>query len=204
MNARPETLPSGGSQATVRALARAHGVRAVVLVEGFSDQIAIETLATRLRRDLAGEGVAVVPMGGAQAIGHFLSRFRELELAGLCDAGEEDVFRRGLERAGFGSGLTRADLERLGFQVCVEDLEDELIRALGVERVEAVLASQGDLDSFRTFQKQPAWRGRSPERQLRRYMGSADRRKLRYARFLVEALDPARIPRPLDLLLAGV
>jgi hypothetical protein len=194
-----DTLPGGGSEATARALAQADGARAVVLVEGFSDQIAIETLAVRLGRDLAGEGVAVVPMGGAQAIGHFLARFQGRRLAGLCDAGEEDVFRRGLERAGLGS-----DMERLGFYVCVEDLEDELIRALGPDRVEAVLETQGDLDSFRTFQKQPAWRGRSPERQLRRYMGSADRRKLRYARLLVEALDPTRVPRPLHRVLAGV
>jgi hypothetical protein len=29
-------------------------------------------------------------------------------------------------------------------------------------------------------------------------MGSADRRKLRYARLLVEALDLVQVPRPLD------
>jgi hypothetical protein len=63
--------------------------------------------------------------------------------------------------------------------------------------VQALLAKHHDLSSFRTFQKQPAWRGRPVEAQLRRYMGSADRRKLRYARILVEALDPERVPRPL-------
>jgi hypothetical protein len=35
-------------------------------------------------------------------------------------------------------------------------------------------------------------------------MGSADRRKLRYARLLVEALDLADVPRPLDGVLAHV
>ena len=137
----------------------------------------------------------------------FLTRFglgSGTKLAGLCDAGEEDVFRRSLERAGFGSHLTRGDMERLGFHVCVADLEDELIRALGPPSVEAVLDSQGDLGSFRTFQKQPAWREQSIERQLRRFMGSADRRKLRYARLLVEAVDLARVPRPLDGVLAHV
>lgn len=102
-----------------------------------------------------------------------------MRLAGLCDVGEENVFRHSLERAGFGSRLTRRGMERLGFYVCVVDLEDELIRALGPTSVEAVLESQGDLGSFRTFQKQPAWRGEDAERQLRRFMGSADRRKLR-------------------------
>ena len=60
-----------------------------------------------------------------------------MRLAGICDAGEEDDFRRGLERAGLGSRLTRTDMERLGFFVCAADLEDELIRALGAESVEA-------------------------------------------------------------------
>jgi hypothetical protein len=203
---RVEPLP-GGPQATRRALARADGARAIVLVEGISDQIAIETLAARRGRNLDAEGILVVPIGGAQALGRFLTRFglgSGTSLAGLCDAGEEDVFRRSLERAGFGSHLTRGDMERLGFHVCVADLEDELIRALGPPSVEAVLDSQGDLGSFRTFQKQPAWRGQSIERQLRRFMGSADRRKLRYARLLVEAVDLARVPRPLDGVLAHV
>jgi hypothetical protein len=35
-------------------------------------------------------------------------------------------------------------------------------------------------------------------------MGSGGRRKIRYARFLVEALDLAEIPRPLDRVLAHV
>ncbi len=184
------------------------GARAIVLVEGISDQIALETLAARRGRDLAGEGISIVPIGGAQAVGRFLARFdkerSDATLAGLCDEREEDVFRRGLERAGLGSTLTRVEMERLGFYVCIADLEDELIRALGPASVEAVIDSQGDLGSFRTFQKQPAWRGRSIEGQLRRFMGSADRRKIRYARLLVAALDLDRVPRPLDGVLAHV
>jgi hypothetical protein len=182
--------------------------RAIVLVEGISDQIALATLAARRGRDLDDEGIVVVPIGGAQAIGRFLSRFGphglDKKLAGLCDAGEEEVFLRSLERAGFGSNLTRRHMERLGFFVCVEDLEDELIRALGPASVEVVLDSQGDLGPFRTFQKQPAWRGHPVEAQLRRFMGSADRRKLRYARLLVETLDLAQVPRPLDGVLTHV
>ena len=96
--------------------------RAVVLVEGISDRIALETLAAQRGRDLEAEGVSVVPIGGAQAIGRFLERFgpqgSDARLAGLCDAAEEGDFRRALERAGLGSGLDRAELERLGFYVC--------------------------------------------------------------------------------------
>jgi hypothetical protein len=155
---------------------------------------------------LDAEGVRVVPMGGAQAIGRFLSRVGprglDLRLAGLCDEREERDFRRGLEQAGLGSGLTRGDLEQLGFYVCVADLEDELIRALGVASVLRVIETQGDLGSFRTLQKQPEWRGRPPDEQLRRFMGSGGGRKIRYARLLVEELDLDRIPRPLAGVLA--
>jgi hypothetical protein len=204
---RLEPLP-GGQHATRRSLANVGNARAIVLVEGISDQIALETLAARRGRNLDREGVSVVPIGGAQAIGSFLTRFgsrgSNARLAGLCDAGEEEVFRRSLELAGFGSHLTRFDMERLGFHVCVADLEDELIRALGSASVEALLESQGDLGPFRTFQKQPAWRGQNIEAQLRRFMGSADRRKLRYARLFLETLDLAQVPRPLDRVLAHV
>ena len=182
--------------------------RAVVLVEGLSDQSAVEALAERRGRNLDAEGVSVVSIGGAQAIGRFLHRFGpqglDVKLAGLCDAKEEGDFRRGLERAGLGTDLTRGDMERLGFYVCVADLEEELIRALGVAAVEQVVEAHGDLGSFRTLQKQPQWQGRPPEDQLRRFMGSGGRRKIRYARFLVEALDHAQVPRPLDLVLAHV
>jgi hypothetical protein len=181
--------------------------RTVVLVEGVSDQVALEALAVRRGRDLDADGISVVPIGGAQAIGSFLARFGpqgfDLRLAGLCDAGEEHDFRRGLERAELGSNLTRADMERLGFFVCVADLEDELIRSLGATAVEQVIESQGDLQSFRTLQKQPAWRGRSTEEQLRRWFGSYGG-KIKYARPLVDALDLTRVPRPLDRVLAHV
>jgi hypothetical protein len=182
--------------------------RAVVLVEGISDQRALEALAARRGRNLDAEGISIVPMGGAQAIGSFLDRFGpqglDVRLAGLCDAAEEGDFRRGLERAGLGSGLTRTDVERLGFYVCVADLEDELIRSVGAAAVEQIIEAQGDLGSFRTLQKQPAWQGRTVEEQLWRFMGSGGRRKIRYARFLVDALDLARVPRPLDRVLAHV
>jgi hypothetical protein len=144
----------------------------VVLVEGESDRIALETLARRL-----GLEVAVVAMGGAHAIGRYAGPFA----VGLCDAKEAPIFRRALEHV----------------FVCDEDLEDELIRALGAERVEEILEANGDLGSFRTFQKQPEWRGRPARDQLRRFFGSGARRKLRYAELLVEALDLERAPEPL-------
>jgi hypothetical protein len=179
--------------------------RSVVLVEGVSDKHALEALAERRGRDLEAEEVVIVPIGGAQAIGRFLGELRgDVRVAGLCDAGEEGDFRRALERAGRGRDLTREDMEALGFYVCDADLEDELIRALGVAAVEHVLATQGELAAFRTFQKQPAWRGRAPEQQLRRFIGTHSGRKIRSGALLVWALDLGRVPRPLDGVLAHV
>lgn len=186
--------------------AEADSARTVVLVEGISDKLALEALAERRGRSLDAEGVAVVPMGGSKNIGSFLERYGpkgfDLRLAGLCDVGEEGDFRRGLERAGLGSDLTRTDMEALGFYVCVADLEDELIRSLGAAAVEQVIEAQGELGSFRTFQKQPAWRDRTTEEQLRRFFGTYRGRKIRCAPLLVDALDLTQMPRPLDGVLA--
>ena len=182
--------------------------RTVVLVEGVSDQVALEALAERRGRDLVAEGVCIVSMGGATNIGSFLDLLGpqglNLGLAGLCDQGEAGVFQRGLGRAGFGSGPTRAEMESHRFYVCVDDLEDELIRSLGPAAIEEVLAVEGDLTSFRSFQQQPAQQGRSEEARLRRFLGTRSGRKIHYAAVLVHALDRARVPRPLDSLLADV
>jgi hypothetical protein len=196
---------SSAAARTARALAAELEVREVVLVEGLSDQIAVETLANRRGLDLT-KGVSVLPMGGATSIPKFLALFGPrglgLRVAGLCDAGEERYFRRALEQVGLGEGLTRADMESLGFFVCVDDLEDELIRWLGAATVERVIDEEGDLRSFRTLQRQPAQRSRSVEQHLRRFMGSIGGRKARYARALTTALADREAPRPLELLVA--
>ena len=189
-------------------LATAAGARAVILVEGTSDQAALEALAERRGRVLGAQGVAVVPMGGATNIGQFLDllgpRGLGVRLAGLCDANEEGCFRRALERAGLGSSLSRAGMEALGFYVCSADLEDELIRALGTASVEHVIRAQGELRSLRILQQQPAQRGYGTDQQLHRFIGTRSGRKSQYARLLVDALDLNRVPRPLDRVLAHV
>ena len=182
--------------------------RSAVLVEGVSDQLALQALARRRGRNLDAEAVSIVPMGGATNIRSFLNQYGrkglDVRLAGLCDAGEEGDFRRGLEGEGLGSNLTRDDMERLGFYVCVADLEDELIRALGVAAVERVIEAQRELEAFRTFQREPQWRVRTSEEQLRRFFGTHRGRKIQSAALLVEALDLTRVPRPLDGVLAHV
>jgi hypothetical protein len=121
-------------------------------------------------------------------------------LAALADRGgrrlaaEEPEVRRGLKRAGLTAAPDRPGSERVGFFVCVDDLEDELIRSLGADRTVQVVAEQGELGSFRTFVQQPFHRGRTREQQLHRFMGTRGGRKIHYARMLADALDLSRIP----------
>jgi hypothetical protein len=189
-------------------LATGAGSRAVVLVEGMSDRFALEELARRRGRDLGAEGICVVAMEGATNIGRFLGRYGPgglgVRLAGLYDAAEEGCFRRGLERAGPGAGLSRAGMEAAGFFVCVADLEDELIRALGTGEVERIIEAEGELRSLRILQRQPAQRGRSTQDQLRRFIGTRSGRKHRYGRLLAGAVSLDRVPRSLDAVLAQV
>ncbi|KMS76469.1 hypothetical protein ACM01_04555 [Streptomyces viridochromogenes] len=174
-------------------------VRTAVLLEGPSDLAAVETLAARHGRDLPAEGVCAMPMGGAMSVGRYAGLLGPpglgLRLAGLCDEGEQRFYDRGLERA---------RVPRHGFFVCVTDLEDELIRALGVPRVERIVETEGDLQAWQTFVRQPAQQGRPPEQQMRRFLGTKRGRKIRYGRLLVEALTPERVPAPLDNLLASL
>ena len=199
--------PEASTRATARALARIDQALAVVLVEGVSDQIAVETAAVARGRDLLAEGIVVAPIGGAHAIRRFLATLPPLgagvRLAALCDLREERIFRRGLAATQGASPRAPEGLQYVGLFVCVDDLEDELIRAVGAAGVEALYDAQGDLSSFRSLQSQPAWRGRAPEAQMRRFLGSGSGRKLRYARLLVEEAAGRQVmPGPLDALLA--
>ncbi|MGW3206052.1 TOPRIM nucleotidyl transferase/hydrolase domain-containing protein [Streptomyces sp. NPDC001135] len=190
---------AGGPGDPARELADRLRVRAAVLLEGPSDVAAVDTLAASRGRNLAAEGVCVLAMGGAMSVGRFARLLGPpglgLCLTGLCDERERGYYARGLERAG------AAQRE---FFVCAADLEDELIRALGVTRVEELVRAEGDLRALRTFLRQPAQQGRTSQQQLRRFLGTKKGRKIRYGRVLVEALDPDRTPAPLDGLLTSL
>lgn len=191
--------------AEVQERALANGASTVVLVEGLSDCFAVDAAARRCGQDLRAAGIDVVPMGGATNIGHFLEAFgpsgRNARLAGLCDLDQETSFARGLARAGLAEGIDRPLMESLGFFVCTRDLEDELIRALGPHRVEAIIEREGELGSLRRLQQMPFHRHRTTEEQLHRFMGVRAGRKHRYAPLLAIALDPSAMPRPLRGLL---
>lgn len=178
----------------------------VVLVEGDSDRLAVEATALRLEVDLVAASATVVPMHGVTNLHRHLTELARASASrrvmGLFDLPEITHVRRAVEAA----GLARpgADLAALGFFACDPDLEGELIRALGGDRVELLLAEHGELARFRGFQQQPAQRAKATEVQLRRFMGTHSGRKARFAPILVRALEPTRIPAALSGLLDAV
>ncbi|WP_299535938.1 TOPRIM nucleotidyl transferase/hydrolase domain-containing protein [uncultured Streptomyces sp.] len=188
---------AGGPGGPASEAAERAGVRTAVLVEGLSDLAAVETLAEKRGRDLAAEGVCVVPMGGATNVGRYASLLGPpglgLRLTGLCDRREQPYYDRGLLRAGAPVG---------DVFVCVADLEDEFVRALGTARAEQVVDAAGEMRPWQTFLHQPAQQGRAREQQLRRFLGTRKGRKIRYGRLLVEALGRDDVPAPLDGLFA--
>ncbi len=166
----------------------------VILVEGASDRVAVEGAARRLGRDMAGVGVV-----SAEGVGNFAAlaaRYRAdgVPMTGLCDLAEVVWVCRALIKAKVGIALDRDGLARLGFHALDRDLEDELIRAVGLERVLDLLAAHGDLEAFRTVQRQRAWRDANLTDQLRRFMGAGAGRKIRYAAIFVDALAVDSLP----------
>ncbi len=167
-------------------------MKSVVLVEGESDRIAVQTLAARRGRDLLAEEVLVVAVGGAHAIERALSTLEVERVVGLYDRGEEAAVRRALRRAGVTPD---------GFYACDPDLEGELVHALGPARMLELVEERGHLAAFRTYQKQPDKRSLPLEAQLHGWLHNW---KVRYAAALVDALDLDRVPAPLDAVLAHV
>ena len=171
----------------------------VVLVEGESDAAAVATLAARY-----GIGSARLQPIVAFGVTNFRRILTELaarrprvRVVGLYDGPEEHVVRHALEAAGLDPRRGRGGLEHLGFHACVADLEDEFIRAIGVDGVEQLIEREGELPSLRRFQAQPAQRGRPADQQLRRFMGTKSMRKIRYGDLLAAAVDLHAVPDPL-------
>ncbi len=169
--------------------------RPIVLVEGDSDQRAVEVLALRHGLDLTG--VELVSMAGITNLPAHLARLARRsgtarDVALLYDVAEARYVDRVLQGR---------DVARFG---CADDLEHELLRALGHDAVEEVIDAQGELTSLRLLQRQPAQRERTPMQHLRRFISSHSGRKLRYAGLLSEAVPLDATPEPLQGLLAWI
>ena len=167
----------------------------------------LEVLAERRGRDLEAQGISVVAMGGSKNVTRFLKMFGpqglDVRLAGLCDAAEEGDFRRGLE----GRPRIRPHARRSGTARLLRVRRRSRGRADPFTRRRCRGTSRhraGDLVSFRTFQRQPEWRGRSVEEQLRassaRTAAGRSGRPPPSSRHWIST----RVPRPLDQVLAHV
>ena len=168
--------------------------RSLVLVEGESDRTALLTLAGLLGHDLTD--VDVMSMGGITNLRRHLAELTGDERVAVLHDARRDAVRR--PHAGRATPATVARF------VCDADLEDELVRALGMPAVLDVVAGAGDLDAWHILLNQPFHRDRPPEAVLRRFWGTTSGRKDKYAALLTAALEPARVPPPLAGVLAAV
>lgn len=181
---------AAATEATGLALAKVPDPAVLLLVEGVSDQIAVERLAQRRGDRLGDRRIAVVPIGGAQAVARFVGEHPRVPAVALGDAAE---------RAHFLRVLPAGDVF-----VCEPDLEGELIRAVGAEQVLSIVAAQGELRRLRTRQRQAAWTDVPLDEQLRGLIATRARSKHRYAQLLVDAAcDAGNVPAPLAAVLAA-
>lgn len=175
-----------------------------VLLEGASDVAAVRAVAERVGLRLRDRGIRLVDMGGATNVRHHLHEAAAAptspRVIGMCDIKEAGFFVRALRDLPC-DVATADDLPRWGFQLCDRDLEDELMRALGPDRVRGVLEGLRLGDRFATFTQQPAWADRDFHEQARRFAGVASGRKEVMAAALATALDPTALPTPLRGLL---
>ncbi|NYJ07243.1 hypothetical protein [Petropleomorpha daqingensis] len=168
---------------------------AVVLLEGRSDVAAVRAVATT--SGLPPDAYRLVDMGGVTNIRRQLASLGGEQVLGMCDAGEAHVVARALR-------IGEEELAEHGFSVCDADLEDELIRACGHDRVLDVLDRLGLGERFATFRNQPTWRGRPLGDQLHRFAGTTSGRKSLFAAALAAELVPDQVPEPLSRLLERI
>ena len=160
---------------------------AVILVEGITDRLALEAVAGRLGVDLGG--VAIVPIGGAQAVRRAAAEYEGEHVVGLCDAGEERYFRRVLGDATF-------VCRRTSRTSCSAPSACRASRSCSKRR-----ASSRRSATSRTSPHGAAARRR---RDCRAGSSRPTGRRYRYLPLLVEMLEPDEIPAPLVGVLAAV
>jgi len=184
--------------------AEAYFAVTVILVEGFSDLLAVRGLASRLGVNLDAAGVSVLSLEGSDLFKHYAGLLGpqglDLELRGLCDLDAEADWMARLNAVGI-SVVDRAALNAVGVQVCDPDLEAELLSCLSEPQVELVFAEDGALNGFHTFSRQPSNAALSNAELQLRYVKND---KIRWAPLMAEMIAPADIPSPITALLANL
>jgi predicted ATPase len=207
---RAESLQAADARALIRystsLTAEAYFAETVILVEGFSDFLAVRVLAATLGVELDAAGVSLISLDGADVLVHYLRLFGpeglDLDLRGLCDADHEDEWRARLTQAGI-SVTDRDSMKNRGFHVCDPDLEAELLGALDTERVSEAIVADGGQRLFESYANQPAQQGRSTE-ELQIGFVQTPRAKIRWAPLIAAEIGSDEVPAPLRALLEGL
>jgi putative ATP-dependent endonuclease of OLD family len=176
----------------------------VVLVEGFSDLLAVRTLARLIGVDLDGVGVSLIALEGQTLLKQHHALFGpdglDLQLRGLCDADAEGEWIARLSAAGL-AVIDRASMALNGFYVCDPDLEAELLGALSEAEIENVIDADGALHLFTALEADPSNAG-VPKAELQSRFVKKD--KVRWAPLLAAASEAPNIPAPVAAVLAGL
>lgn len=184
--------------------AEAYFAETVILVEGFSDLLAVRVLARKLGIALDASGVSLISLEGATLFVHYLKLLGpaglRVELRGLVDEDHEADWTERLNAAGI-TVTDRPTFNAAGFQVCDPDLEAELVAPLSEQDVDAVFDTDGALAEFQTFAGQPHQAGLS---NADVQMCFVKKDKIRWASLLAEALPVAAVPQPIIDLLANL
>jgi hypothetical protein len=176
----------------------------VIFVEGFSDYLAVRTLADTLGVNLDAGGISLLSLEGADLLKHYLSLLGpsglNVAMRGLCDLDKEAEWAQLLVDAGLAIA-SRADLNHAGFQVCEADLEDELVTAIGEVAAVEVVSQAGESSKFETFKQQPTNAGLSDRGLLLAFIR---KRKIKWAPLLAASVESDDIPTPIADLLEGL
>ena len=205
---RATGLSSGEAEALTRystsLSAEAYFAETVILLEGHSDLLAIRVLARALDVDLDARGISLLSLDGAGSVVHYLSLFGPaglgLTLRGLCDADHEETWRTRLQDAGI-EVTDRAAMNAVGFQVADADLEEELIGALGTQRVSELIEKENADQAFANFTQQGAIARLSLAEQQHDFL---HKQSVRWAPVLADDLSVEDIPQPIRDLLEGL
>lgn len=174
----------------------------MVFVEGISDYQALHIIAREAGRNLDAEGVAIVELNGGGTLKTLLEIFGptglDLTVAGLCDADYEVDWQQRLSGAGL-PVTDRQSMEAAGFFVSVQDLEDEIVSAVGTTAAQAVFANEGQAGAFHSFNSLHA--GMTLHEQVR---GFAQVKKTRWTPLLASEVRDGSIPTSIEALLNHV
>jgi energy-coupling factor transporter ATP-binding protein EcfA2 len=175
-----------------------------VLVEGVSDRLALRIAAETLGVDLDARGVSIVELNGAGLFATMLELLGMsglgIRVIGLCDADHEQQWAGAVLGPGVYNG-DRSVLAQHEVYVFDPDIEGALVDALGEQRVEALIAADGEAQGLAAFRQQPSQQQYSPREQLVRFVKKG---KARWPPMLMGDMADTEVPHVIRDLINSV